>query len=123
MDKQKVILVVDDVAMIRSLLCEYLSGAGYEIKEAANGKEGWEFFKKYECDLILSDVRMENGDGIELLKKVREVDRDIPVIMVSGHLAPAGVKELMEAGANLFFAKPFTLEKIREGIESCFKRL
>ena len=105
------ILVVDDEALIRWSLVERLRAEGYELSEAgtaataiAQAEEG--------VDLVLLDYQLPDGDGISVLKKIREMDPDALVIMLTAHQDVSLVVEAMKAGAFDYAAKPFDLEDV-----------
>ena len=79
------ILIIDDEKAIRKTLSEILSFEGYKIDEAADGEEGLKRFSEKTFDLVLCDIKMPKLDGIEFLEKAREINADIPIIMISGH--------------------------------------
>src|SRR5678815_3737980 len=79
------ILIIDDEKAIRKTLMEILSFEGYKIEEAADGEEGLKKFKEKNYDLVLCDIKMPKLDGIEFLEKAKEVNVDVPVIIISGH--------------------------------------
>ncbi|MGZ5246117.1 MAG: response regulator, partial [Flavitalea sp.] len=78
------ILIIDDEKAIRKTLTEILSYEGYKIEEASDGEEGLRKFKEKTFDVVLCDIKMPKLDGIEFLDKAREVNPDVPVIMISG---------------------------------------
>ncbi|MFH0926062.1 MAG: response regulator [bacterium] len=82
---EKVILVVDDEEDIRLLYKDELTDEGYEIVLAENGKEALEKIKEKMPDLITLDIRMPKMDGMEFLRRLREIDRDLPVILCTAY--------------------------------------
>ena len=79
------ILIIDDEKAIRKTLSEILSYEGYKIDEAADGEEGLSKFGEKIYDVVLCDIKMPKLDGIEFLERSREINADVPVIMISGH--------------------------------------
>jgi two-component system, NtrC family, nitrogen regulation response regulator NtrX len=79
------ILIIDDEKAIRKTLTEILSYEGYKIDEASDGEEGLKRFSEKAYDIVLCDIKMPKLDGIEFLEKSREINPDVPVIMISGH--------------------------------------
>ncbi len=106
------ILIIDDEKAIRKTLSEILSFEGYKIDEAADGEEGLKRFSEKNFDLVLCDIKMPKLDGIEFLEKAREINADIPIIMISGHgnidTAVAAVKK----GAFDYVSKPPDLNRL-----------
>ena len=79
------ILIIDDEKSIRKTLAEILTYEGYNIDEASDGEEGLKKFKEKTFDLVLCDIKMPKLDGIEFLEKAKEINSDVPVIIISGH--------------------------------------
>lgn len=81
----KTILVVDDEEAIRLLYREELSEAGYQVQVAASGSEALRMAQQARPDLMTIDIKMPGMDGIELLRKVREIYRDLPIIICTAY--------------------------------------
>jgi DNA-binding response OmpR family regulator len=81
----KRILIVDDEESIRLLYREELEEEGFEVEVAKNGEEALEKLPRFKPDLITLDIKMPGMDGIETLKKIRETERKIPIIMCSAY--------------------------------------
>ena len=81
----KTILVVDDEEAIRLLYREELSEAGYQVQVAANGSEALRMAQQSRPDLMTIDIKMPGMDGVELLRKVREIYRDLPIIICTAY--------------------------------------
>lgn len=115
------ILIVDDQVGIRLLLSEVFKKEGYTTYIVANGIEALQVFEQNEIDCILLDIKMPGMDGIEILKKVREVDLEIPVFMMTAY----GEQDLMEVATSLnvhrFFTKPFNIFDVRDTINQLLK--
>lgn len=79
------LLLVDDEAGIRKVLGLALRDAGYRVTTAVDGSEGLRIFKKERPPIVLTDIKMPGLDGIDLLKKIKEIDPDTEVIMITGH--------------------------------------
>ena len=119
--KAKRILVVDDHKNTRMLVNELLSGAGYQVLEAKDGKEAMGLVEIGPIDLVLTDLKMPEMDGIQLTRAIRRIRPDLPIIVYSAHrfidTAPAALK----AGANEYLAKPFLRTKIEQAVERLLK--
>ncbi len=81
----KKILVVDDETNIRLLLKEELTDEGYEVITAENGEEALKMIKENKPDLFTLDIKMPGEDGLSILRKIREIDYDLPVIICSAY--------------------------------------
>jgi putative two-component system response regulator len=119
------ILVVDDEPELREFVAMSLELNDYETVEAENGKKALEILKKEDFDCIVSDVEMPEMTGPEFLKKFREINKIIPVIMLTGVKALNTVVEVMKLGAQDYLVKPINIDElliaVRKSIE--FKRL
>lgn len=106
------ILIIDDEKAIRKTLGEILSYEGYKIEEAGDGEEGLKKFKEKNYDVVLCDIKMPRLDGLEFLDKVREINPDIPVIMISGHGTIETAVEAVKKGAYDYISKPPDLNRL-----------
>ncbi len=106
------ILIIDDEKAIRKTLSEILSFEGYKIDEAADGEEGLKRFGEKNFDLVLCDIKMPKIDGIEFLEKAREINADIPIIMISGHGNIDTAVEAVKKGAFDYISKPPDLNRL-----------
>jgi putative two-component system response regulator len=106
------ILVVDDEPPVNAILEGYLSRMGYSCITAESGSEALEKLRKYPCALALCDIRMPGMDGIELLKRIKEYDEDVAVIMVTAVDNRETAVEAMREGAYDYVIKPFHLEEV-----------
>lgn len=106
------ILIIDDEKAIRKTLTEILSYEGYKIEEAADGEEGLKKFREKTYDVVLCDIKMPKLDGIEFLERVREINPDVPVIMISGHGTIETAVEAVKKGAYDYIAKPPDLNRL-----------
>ncbi len=106
------ILIIDDEKAIRKTLSEILSFEGYKIDEAADGEEGLKRFSEKTFDLVLCDIKMPKLDGIEFLEKAREINADIPIIMISGHGNIDTAVEAVKKGAFDYISKPPDLNRL-----------
>src|SRR5690606_9465906 len=100
------ILIIDDEKAIRKTLGEILSYEGYKIEEASDGEEGLKKYREKTYDVVLCDIKMPKVDGIEFLEKARQINSDIPIIMISGHGTIETAVEAVKKGAFDYIAKP-----------------
>jgi two-component system, NtrC family, response regulator AtoC len=112
------ILIVDDDDVIQETLSDVLKKRGYEIFLASSGKETLEMIKKNIIDLILLDIRLPDIDGLEVLKKIKEIESEILVIMMTAVCTdiPTAVAA-MKFGAYHYLNKPFELDELKLLIE------
>ncbi|MES2432045.1 MAG: sigma-54 dependent transcriptional regulator [Bacteroidota bacterium] len=106
------ILIIDDEKAIRKTLAEILSYEGYKIDEAADGDEGLKKFSSAAYDVVLCDVKMPKMDGIEFLDKARQINPDVPIIIISGHGNIETAVEAVKKGAFDYISKPPDLNRL-----------
>ena len=117
---EKTILVVDDSATMRQLLTLTLRKAkGYQVVEAANGAEALARLISAPCDLIVTDIKMPEMDGLELVRHVRGPlgRKDLPIIIVTTKGEEAAQQAGLEAGANAYLTKPLFGAKLLDLVE------
>ena len=101
------ILVVDDEAPLRKALVFDFKRKGFNVLDAGNGADAFELVKKNKIDVVLTDVRMPGGDGVELLDRVKAQNPAIPVVMFITGFADLTLEDAYDKGADAVFAKPF----------------
>lgn len=106
------LLVIDDERAIRNTLKDVLEYEKYEVDLAEDGIKGLEMFSANSYDIVLCDIKMAKMDGIEVLEKITELSRDIPVIMISGHGNIDTAVESIKKGAYDFLEKPLDLNRL-----------
>jgi two-component system response regulator PilR (NtrC family) len=107
------ILVVDDEESIREFFEIMLKREGYEVMTAQNGRVALDLLKTKNADLIISDIQMPEMSGMELLAKVKEIDIDLPVIMVTAFGSTDTAVEAMKLGAFDYIQKPFKIDEVK----------
>jgi len=117
------ILVVDDELSIRESLRGWLQLDGYQVETAAGGQEALTRNGENRFDIMLIDVKMPEMDGLTLLKKIKENDADIAVVMMTAHGAIRDAVEAMKLGAHDYLLKPFDLEEFSLTIEKLVQML
>lgn len=111
------VLVVDDSAVMRTMIVRAIDLSGLPVKEifqAGNGREALDVLSRTWIDLALIDINMPVMDGVELIKRVREMPefKDLPVVVVSTESSTTRIAQLESMGAR-FVHKPFSPEKLR----------
>jgi len=112
----KTILIVDDEDLIRSMLDSFLSRQGYGVLQAKDGSEAKAIIEQQPPDLIFLDIQLPTTGGMEILKIVKTLNPDIPVIMISGNVSEAIALETLKLGAFDYIRKPVDLNKVTETI-------
>ncbi|MFA4991773.1 MAG: response regulator [Candidatus Omnitrophota bacterium] len=105
MNKEKKILLVDDEQDFRQLMTFWLESKGYAVMTASDGAEAVELVKKKEIDIVFMDVRMPGMDGVDAIKKIREFNEYIPIIVISAHVDDPKAKEAVAYGISGIFCK------------------
>ena len=106
------ILVVDDELTIRKSIQKRLEREGYEVTSTDNANDALQLFRENSFDTVISDIHMEDMDGLELLKRLQGQQRDIPVIMVTGAPSLDTAQESIKAGAYDYITKPIEREML-----------
>jgi len=102
------ILVVDDEKDINQILVTFLSRHNFDIMSAYNGKEAIEITKKQRPDLILLDIVMPDMSGLDTLKKIKKIDENTKIIMLTAMEDEETIRKSRELGADGYIPKPFT---------------
>lgn len=111
------ILLVDGSRTIRGIQKNTLKTLGHEdVMEASDGLEALAVLAKERPDLMLIAWNMPNMDGITLVRKVRETDKDLPMIMVTAEAEKSRVLAAVKAGVNNYVVKPFTVDTLSEKV-------
>ncbi|BDG08357.1 sigma-54-dependent transcriptional regulator [Anaeromyxobacter paludicola] len=119
---QQTILVVDDEKNIRRTLRMVLEAEGYQVAEAESAEDALKLLEAEPCDLGVFDIRLPGMDGLALLQRARELWRDLPVIVISGHAETPDVVEAMKRGAADFFSKPVDRDRVLVSVRNALAR-
>jgi len=109
---------VDDDEVIRNLLIDTLTTMGYQTWGAANGEEALAALNQKKVDIVITDVKMPKVDGVRLLKKIKEIQPDLPVLIITAYSFAYGQDQALKSGADGFLAKPFRIGKMEELIKT-----
>lgn len=112
MSRRPRILVVDDEPLIRAWFSEHLGAAGYEVQTAATGAEALRIMPTASPALVLLDLRLPDANGLDLLPELREIDRDVIIIIVTAHGEIETAVRAVKAGAFQFLQKPLDLDDL-----------
>ncbi len=113
--QMKTILIVDDEAVIRDLCGRALKG--YDVVQAGNGQDALTLFDKGDIDVVLTDVMMPGMDGIELLKKIKQKEPTVVVIVMTGFAEKDVILSALKADADDFVSKPLNLLQLKTAID------
>jgi DNA-binding NtrC family response regulator len=112
MNEKSHILVVDDEPSIRLTLETGLSLKGFRVSTASSGREALSFLRQQKFDAILCDILMPDGDGLELARSIREIDKDLPLVLMTAQGSVETAVKAIGEGANDFIAKPFEVSAV-----------
>lgn len=115
------ILIIDDEKDMQSVLACLVKSEGYEAVVAGNGNTALKEISTHSPDLILLDIRLPGIDGMTLLKRIREIDRNIIIIMITGHGDIKDAVRAMKLGAFDYITKPFNNEDIIAAIKNALQ--
>ncbi len=107
------LLIVDDEQSYRQLLSLVFEGDGHNIRTAINGRQALELLAVEPADIIISDVRMPDMNGIELLRNARELYPDIGMVLMTAYASVEDAREAFKLGADDFIQKPFDVEELK----------
>ncbi len=116
------ILVVDDELDIREGLDLLLTSEGYSVDQAQNGGEGVQMMESRAYDLVLLDLMMPDRSGMDVLREVRQRDRETPIFMITAYGSVEAAVTALKLGANDYFSKPWDNEKLVIEIERMIAR-
>src|SRR2546421_660631 len=117
------LLIVDDEPGMRQLLSHVFGrGAGHDVRAAENGGKALELLRAEPADLIISDMRMPDMNGIELLRKGREFLPDAGVVMMTAFATVETAREAFKLGADDFIQKPFDVDELKLIVEKALER-
>lgn len=116
------VLIIDDEKNIRMMLTKCLTAEGYGVTAANDGEQGIAEFQKGGYQIVLLDMKMPGLNGMEVLKRLKELDAGIPIIMMTAFGTIESAVEAMQLGAVDFLQKPFTPDTIRHEVQSVLDR-
>ena len=106
------ILAVDDELLICDLLYEFLSLQGYEVTSSSSGQEALLKFEESRPDVVILDIRMPGMSGIDVLRKIRDMDNNVVVIMLSAFGDSGTIQEALQSGADYYMEKPLEFDNL-----------
>lgn len=111
------ILIVDDQAGIRMLLKEVLQKEGYDIYQASNGHQALTICKQISPNLVLLDMKIPGMDGLTILAKMKEQNKDIKVIIMTAYEDRNMIEQSQQLGAMAHFPKPFDIDELKQVVK------
>lgn len=116
----RTILIVDDEAIIRELCCKALGG--YRILQARDGEEALKIFERENVDVILSDIMMPKMNGLELLKRVKEIAPTQVVVVMTGYAEKEVILNALKSDADDFITKPLNLIQLKTSVDKALEK-
>lgn len=116
------VLVVDDEPNMRAALSHALSRSGYTVETAANGLEGLEKFEREKYNVVITDMKMPEISGMDVLERVKKISPQVPVIMITAYGTISKAVEAMKEGASDYVLKPFSAETLEAAVNKVCKR-
>ncbi len=117
------ILVVDDDNGVREALSEFLLSLGYAVVAVENGEEALTEYEKGDFDVVMADLIMPNMDGMELLRRIREIKNyEVIFLMMTGHPSISTAVEAINRGADDYITKPFHLDDVKLRISKALEK-
>ncbi len=118
-ETKKKILVVDDEESIHLLYREELEEEGYQVISAMTGEEGLKLFQEEKPDLVILDINMPGMDGIEVLRQMKQMQPDVPVILSSAY--PEYKQDLASWASDDYIVKSFNLDELKNSVKRHLK--
>lgn len=111
------ILIVEDEKRLAQLLKEAISDSFFKVIIAKDGIEGLKKYKSFKPDIVITDIMMPQLDGLEMTLKIKEIDSNIPIIVLSAHSDKEKLLKAIDVGINKYFIKPFDPDEVIEHIK------
>jgi DNA-binding response OmpR family regulator len=108
------VLVVDDETAIRYSVSKTLQRVGYQVQEAASGEDALEILQRQPFDVVLTDIRMPGLDGVELVRRIKDIDTDTIVVLMTAYPSLGTAVEALRLGAHDYLIKPSSSQDIRQ---------
>src|SRR5437879_3425873 len=116
------LLIVDDEASLRDFLSIVFEEDGWRVEMAATLDEGRAVLQKDEPDLVLCDLMLPDGSGLELLREIKAQNPSIAVVMITAHMSTKSAVEALKAGAHDYIAKPFDIDELKIIVSKAVER-
>jgi two-component system response regulator TrcR len=116
------ILLIEDEPVLASIIKESLESRGFEVALAGNGIEGWSLYHSLKPELCIVDVMLPKKDGFTLVREIRSVNQQIPLIFLTARTQTEDVLKGLELGADDYMKKPFSMEELILRIKALLRR-
>jgi DNA-binding NtrC family response regulator len=122
MDTHEKILVVDDEKHVRALFERVLVKEGYQVECAASGSEAIDKLASSSFDLVVTDLKMDGIDGLDLIKKGKRAKQDLPFVLISGYGTAQTARLAAEEGADVFLMKPIDITELKSAVKKALHK-
>ena len=122
MDSHEKILVVDDEKNVRVLFERILAKEGYEVECAASGSEAIDKLANNSFDLVVTDLKMEGIDGLDLIRKGKKTNQAIPFILISGYGTAQTAVSAGQEGADVYLMKPIDMKDLKLAVKRALRK-
>ncbi|MDH5458424.1 MAG: response regulator transcription factor [Nitrospinota bacterium] len=116
------ILLIDDEEILLEAVSDDLRESGYEVTTAISGEEGLKSFETLQHDLVITDLKMENMDGLEVSRKVKELNPKTPIMILTGYGSMETAIEALRMDLDDYILKPVNRDDLFEKINQCLKK-
>src|SRR5512139_1077391 len=123
MQKSERILIVDDEKVALKNLEHVMRKEGYEVVSTQSGQNALKILEEQTFEVVLTDLKMEKVDGMQILRRCRELYPDTEVVMITGYATLESAVESMKHGAFYYIAKPFRLDEVRKVVSEAVEKL
>jgi two-component system chemotaxis response regulator CheY len=106
------ILIVDDEQTVRDLVAKTLTTADYDVDTAPDGPSALDRLRTTEYDLLITDLKMPGMDGLSVIREVRRLTAELPIIIITGYSTEASAIEAINLGVSGYLTKPFRLPRV-----------
>jgi DNA-binding NtrC family response regulator len=122
LDSHEKILVVDDEKHVRTLFERVLIKEGYQVECAASGSEAIDKLATKSFDLVVTDLKMDGIDGLDLIKKGKRAKQDLPFILISGYGTAHTAVSAAEEGVDVFLMKPIDIAELKSAVKKALRK-
>jgi DNA-binding NtrC family response regulator len=122
MDTHEKILVVDDEKHVRTLFERVLVKEGYQVECAASGSEAIGKLASNSFDLVVTDLKMDGIDGLDLIKKGKRANQDLPFVLISGYGTAQTAGLAAKEGADVFLMKPIDITELKSAVKKALRK-
>ena len=121
-DSHEKILVVDDEKNVRVLFERVLAKEGYEVECAASGTEAIDKLAKNSFDLVVTDLKMNGMDGLDLIKRGKSTHQHLPFILISGYGTAQTAVSAAQEGADVYLMKPIDMAALKTAVKKALRK-